>query len=197
MVAVYNGDPAPTLRGATIRRSATSTALDFELDDPPLLMVEGVYNYNPDGLPARSRSAAGITSAPSSINASIRRRADRRHRQAGQAARQQLGASGIIDQLIWRVPGSEDPHGVGIFARFIGAPDDRNLVDFYFDGGFTFTGMIPAAQRCACHRLRLYRHLRPGLGLRRRFRRAGGPQLRVADRDLLHLSDQCRLVDPA
>src|SRR5680860_459479 len=50
---------------------------------------------------------------------------------------------GIVDQLIWRVPGSEDPQGVSVFARFAGAPEDRNLVDFYFDAGFTFTGMIP------------------------------------------------------
>ena len=43
---------------------------------------------------------------------------------------------------IWRVPGSEEAQGVGVFARFIGAPADRNLVDFYFDGGVTFTGMF-------------------------------------------------------
>ena len=49
---------------------------------------------------------------------------------------------GIIDQLIWRVPGSEDPQGVALFARVIGAPEDRNLVDWYFDGGLTFTGMF-------------------------------------------------------
>ena len=54
------------------------------------------------------------------------------------------GLYAIIDQLIWRLPGSEDPKGVGVFARFIGAPEDRNLVDFYFDGGFTFSGMIRA-----------------------------------------------------
>ena len=52
------------------------------------------------------------------------------------------GLYGIIDQLVWRVPGSEDPQGVGVFARVIGAPADRNLVDFYFDGGVTFTGML-------------------------------------------------------
>jgi CxxC motif-containing protein (DUF1111 family) len=54
-----------------------------------------------------------------------------------------LGPLRHIDQLIWRVPGSEEPQGVGIFARFIGAPKDRNLIDFYFDGGLTFSGMIP------------------------------------------------------
>ena len=53
------------------------------------------------------------------------------------------GLYGIIDQLMWRLPGSEDPKGVGVFARFIGAPSDRNVVDFYADGGITFTGMIP------------------------------------------------------
>ena len=52
------------------------------------------------------------------------------------------GFYGIIDQLIWRVPGSEEAQGVGIFARVIGAPSDRNVVDFYFDGGITFTGML-------------------------------------------------------
>ncbi len=53
------------------------------------------------------------------------------------------GFYGIIDQLVWRVPGSKDPKGVGVFARVIGAPSDRNVVDFYADGGITFTGMIP------------------------------------------------------
>jgi porin len=52
------------------------------------------------------------------------------------------GLYGIIDQLVWRVPGSAEAQGVGIFARVIGAPADRNLVDFYFDGGVTFTGMF-------------------------------------------------------
>ena len=37
------------------------------------------------------------------------------------------GLYGIIDQLIWRVPGSEDPQDVALFARVIGAPEDRNL----------------------------------------------------------------------
>ena len=32
---------------------------------------------------------------------------------------------------------------MALFARVIGAPSDRNLVDFYVDGGITFSGMIP------------------------------------------------------
>jgi porin len=50
---------------------------------------------------------------------------------------------GIIDQLLWRVPGSKDAKGIGLFGRMIGAPTEQNLVDFYADGGVTFSGMIP------------------------------------------------------
>ena len=50
---------------------------------------------------------------------------------------------GIIDQLIWRVPDSKKPKGIGLFGRVVGAPTDQNLVDFYADGGITFSGMLP------------------------------------------------------
>ena len=50
---------------------------------------------------------------------------------------------GIVDQLIWRLPGSKDPKGIGVFGRVIGAPSEQNLIDFYAEGGVTFTGMIP------------------------------------------------------
>src|SRR5262249_21259447 len=49
----------------------------------------------------------------------------------------------IVDQLVWRVPDSKDPKGIGLFGRLVGAPTDQNLVDFYADGGITFSGMIP------------------------------------------------------
>ena len=42
-----------------------------------------------------------------------------------------------------RVPGSRDPKGVGLFGRVIGAPAQQTLIDFYADGGVTFSGMIP------------------------------------------------------
>ena len=42
-----------------------------------------------------------------------------------------------------RCPRSKDPKGVALFGRVVGAPSDRNLIDFYADGGITFSGMIP------------------------------------------------------
>ncbi|HET7851136.1 MAG TPA: carbohydrate porin, partial [Methyloceanibacter sp.] len=142
LVGLYNGDPAPPC-GSDDPQVCNSNGLDFELDDPPLLMVEGAYKYNQDRLAGtvklggwnhfgtfeHQRFSAGgnliaVTGPP------------------GKPLDNDWGFYGIIDQLIWRLPGSEDPKGVGLFARVIGAPEDRNLVDFYFDGGFTFSGMI-------------------------------------------------------
>jgi porin len=144
LVGVYNGDPAPPC-ASDDPQVCNNDGLDFELDDPPLLMVEGAYKYNQERLAGtikvggwnhfgtfeHQRFSAGgnliaVTGEP------------------GRPLDNDWGLYAIIDQLIWRLPGSEDPKGVGVFARFIGAPEDRNLVDFYFDGGFTFSGMIRA-----------------------------------------------------
>ena len=72
------------------------------------------------------------------------------------------GFYGIIDQLIWRLPGSEDAERRGaVRPRGRRAVRRSNLVDFYADGGITFTGHDPApARRHARHWLRLYGHLR-------------------------------------
>ena len=71
LVGVYNGDPAPPCANEDPQR-CNDHGLDFELDDDPLLMIEGVYRYNQEeGFPASSRLAAGTTSERSSINASI------------------------------------------------------------------------------------------------------------------------------
>jgi porin len=144
MVAVYNGDPAPPCNkaGGDPQR-CNPHGLDFELDDPPLLMVEGKYSYNPKGLAGtvkiggwnhfgtfnhqRFDSGGALIAVTGN---------------EGRPLDHNWGLYGIIDQLVWRVPGSEEAKGVGLFARFIGAPADRNLIDFYFDGGVTFTGMF-------------------------------------------------------
>lgn len=50
------------------------------------------------------------------------------------------GLYGIVDQVVYRVPGSET-RGASVFGRVAGSPDDRNLIDFYLEGGVTFTGL--------------------------------------------------------
>jgi porin len=142
MIGVYNGDPAPHC-ASDDPQICNNDGLDFELDDPPLLMVEGKYSYNPNSL-------AGTIKIGGWNNFGTF--ADQRFDSGGaliavtgnegRPLDHDWGLYGIIDQLVWRVPGSEEAKGVGIFARVMGAPDDRNLVDFYFDGGVTFTGMF-------------------------------------------------------
>jgi porin len=44
--------------------------------------------------------------------------------------------------LAYREPGTKD-QGLGVFARVMGAPGDRNLVNFYADAGVTYKGLIP------------------------------------------------------
>jgi porin len=44
--------------------------------------------------------------------------------------------------MVWRQGDSGD-QGLGVFLRLSGSPDDRNLVDFYADGGVTYKGLIP------------------------------------------------------
>lgn len=143
LVGVYNGDPAPSCANEDPQR-CNDHGLDFELDDDPLLMVEGAYRYNRNGrLPGavkiggwnhfgtfedqRFDSGGALIAVTGN---------------SGRPLEHNWGLYGIIDQLVWRVPGSEEPQGVGIFARIIGAPSNRNVADFYFDGGITFTGML-------------------------------------------------------
>ena len=53
------------------------------------------------------------------------------------------GIYAMLDQMLYRVPGTDD-HGLGMFLRIAGAPEDRNFIDFYIDGGLTYKGLIPA-----------------------------------------------------
>jgi porin len=143
MAAVYNGDPAgPNCKGDPQRCNDHGT--DFRFEDPPLLFAETAYKYNQSGLGGTIKfggwnhfgkfehqrfDSGGALIAVTGND--------------GRPLDHNWGLYGIIDQWIWRMPGSEYPKGVAVFARFMGAPDDRNLVDFYTDMGITFTGMIP------------------------------------------------------
>jgi porin len=44
--------------------------------------------------------------------------------------------------MLWRRPDTTD-QGLSAFLRLAGSPSDRNLVNFYVDGGLTFKGLFP------------------------------------------------------
>ena len=49
---------------------------------------------------------------------------------------------GLFDQTVWSA-GSDGPQSIAVFARAMGAPNDRNLVSFSVNAGVNFHGMVP------------------------------------------------------
>ncbi|MBW4024119.1 MAG: carbohydrate porin [Proteobacteria bacterium] len=48
----------------------------------------------------------------------------------------------VADQTVWQSK-SDTSRALNVFGRIMGAPDDRNLVDFFFNGGVTLTAPLP------------------------------------------------------
>jgi porin len=142
MLGVYNGDPAGA-RCTGNPQICDDDGLDFRLDSPPLLMAEAGYKYDQNGR------------LPGTVKVGGWNQSGTFHEQPGSGAptiamafnsipvESDWAIYGIIDQLVWRVPGSKDPKGIALFGRLIGAPAEQNLVDLYADGGVTLSGMIP------------------------------------------------------
>lgn len=59
---------------------------------------------------------------------------------AARTASGNCGFYGVLDQLVWR---EAEDEGLGVFVRSGFTPPDRNVVDFFFDTGLTYRGLIP------------------------------------------------------
>lgn len=149
LAAVFDGDPAGPCPDE--KQICDKAGLNFRLRDPPLAIAEAHYLYNRDagsgGLPGTLKLGAfghfgrfaddrlGSDGRPLAVRGSGGIPAE--HFKNG-------GFYGIIDQQVYRLPGGDDEKGVGIFARAIGAPADRNLVDLYVDAGLSAFGVLPS-----------------------------------------------------
>lgn len=127
LVGVFNGSPSDPL--ADDPQIDNRNGTNFRLRDPALVMAETQIKYN-EGLPGLLRIGAWYHFDEFA------------HQRTGDLLDSNYGVYGIIDQLVWRVPGTEDK-GIGVFGRVSGSPSDRNVMDFYFDAGVTFSGMVP------------------------------------------------------
>ena len=163
LLGLFNGDPAAPGPGDPQRRDLHG--VDFSVSDPPLLMgeVQHTYNLDPDaGLAGTVRFGAwdhlghfdserfdtlGVPLAsPASNGIAARLSGD-------------YGIYGVIDQMIYHVPGNDATKGIGIFARISGSPNDRNLIDFYADGGINFNGIWAARPNDAFGLAFAYAHI--------------------------------------
>lgn len=139
LAALFNGDPSGA--GFTgLQEIADPAGINFRLRDPPLLMAEAQYKYkqerNSPGLAGTIKLGAwyhfgnfggprfGFDGVPFP------------------EIRGDYGVYGMIDQMLWRLPGGEPKKGVGGFALISASPADRNVAAFYAEAGITFIGVL-------------------------------------------------------
>lgn len=142
--AVFNGDPAGSLSGnanAQIRNRAGTT---FSTNRDLFAITEGAY-----ALPADKEAGE----LPGTVKLGGWYHSARFNDFRTDANGGRIGATGadprkdinnyglyaVIDKMLIAKPDTDD-QGLSGFFRIAGAPDDRNLVSFYFDTGLNYKG---------------------------------------------------------
>lgn len=144
-VGVFNDDPVGPCD--IDPQVCNPHGLEFRIKDEPYVVGEVEYRYNQNGagLPGMVKlggwadfgnfddqrfDADGFSLADLPNSSGVAKRYD-----------SDYGFYFIVDQRLFASrDGSETVTG---FARVMGAPSDRNLVDFYMDGGLVFAGFVP------------------------------------------------------
>jgi porin len=143
--AIFDGDAAGPGPGDPQLRD--NAGINFRINDPPLVIGEVQYIWNgkkgDPGLDGKFKiggwrhfgefsdqrfTAEGVSLANpvgSGMPANLRGN---------------FGVYSVFEQKVYRV-GNDDDRGVGIFARVSSSPSDRNLIDFYADGGIELIGL--------------------------------------------------------
>ena len=144
LLGVYNGSPAGLKPGDPQKNDRYGT--NFNVDSGAFIIGEVQYLVN------RGKDATGLP-ATYKIGAwyNTNRFADSFY-QSGDTAqppgvligipfskRGDWSVYGAYDQLLYR-PAPDSDGGLGVTARVMGAPGDRNVVDFFAQGGFTYKG---------------------------------------------------------
>jgi len=148
LFAAFNDDPAGPCDGDP--QGCNAHGLNFRLRDEPFLIAEAQFKYalgNGAGrLPGIIKIGAfedlgtfddqhfddtGLSLAdPNSSGTPRRIQSDR-------------AVYGIIEQKLASAGATDEEKGVWFFTRVTGMPSDRNLIDFYAEGGITFSGVVP------------------------------------------------------
>lgn len=150
LVAMFNGDPSgPPAPDSDVDdpQLLNRNGLEFRLEDPALLMAEGQLKYNAVGLPGTIKfggwthlgtfddlrfDSTGVSLADEDNSTGI-----------PHTYTYNRGIYAVLDQQLVPIPGEDETKGIGMFARFATSPSNRNLIDYYFDAGLTFAGLIP------------------------------------------------------
>jgi porin len=146
--AVFSGDPSG--RDGSNQNLPLPTGTVFSFRGGAFFIAEASYLPNQGagatGLPGAYRIGGWWHTSP--------RFGDQRFDNTGQSLasptstgiplnhRGDQGIYGVIDQMLYRAPGTEDQWLSG-FVRAGGVPNDRNLINFYADGGLIYKGLVP------------------------------------------------------
>ncbi len=149
LLAVFNGDPAgPGLPGEEQVRNLHGT--NFRLKDPAFFIGEAQFMANQDkndtGLASKLKIGAWghlgefedhryandgtLLADPAGSGVPARRRRN-------------SGVYAVVEQQFYRPTGGDALSGVSMFTRISASPSDRNLVDFFVDGGVVVAGLVP------------------------------------------------------
>ncbi len=157
--AIFDGDPGDSTNNPENPQKINSTGTRVSFNQGALGIVEAAYKLNQEanakGLPGTYKVGAFYDAyhTPDVV----------RTDDDGTSIQHSdnWGAYFIADQMLWREPnaktegvdpsvrtaspGDEAPskQGLGAFWRIGGTPSDRNLVNFYTDGGLNYVGLIP------------------------------------------------------
>ena len=143
LLGVFNGDPAGRGEGNPLERNRSGT--NFDLNGGTFVIGEVQYALN------SGEGAAGLPGTYK-LGASYHSRAQDNQffSDAGLLSgtgpadpitgrRNNYSIYAVVDQLVYRPPGMKDG-GLGVFARAMGAPGDRNQVNVFVSGGVTYKG---------------------------------------------------------
>ena len=143
LVGIFNGSPAGLGTGDPQLRNASGT--NFNLNSGVFAIGELQYAINQGdsatGLPGTYKLGAWYNSNAFTdpFFTVVPITASGPFANPPGALRNNWSVYAVADQLVFRPPGSKDG-GVGVFARVMGAPGDRNQVNVFVDGGITYKG---------------------------------------------------------
>jgi porin len=141
-VGLYTGDPADDC-AAGVPQKCNPNGLAFPFSDP-LLLVEGAYKYNQgEGELAGTFKLGGwrLFSAPEQQSVGNNALPIALPAIPGEFADQDGAIYFVLDQMLYRLPGKGDPKGISFFARAAAAPSEGNMIEAYWEGGLTFSGI--------------------------------------------------------
>ena len=152
LAGVYDGNPAGTNVGDP--QQADPTGTNFDLNSGILAMAEAQYAINqptsqvggvPAGLPGTYKIGAWYNSnqfADQNLDTLGLSLADPSTSGIPLEHAGDFSVYGVMDQMIWR-PASDSMQSVGVFARVMAAPGDRNLVSFSANAGLVVKAPLP------------------------------------------------------